>query len=113
MDHKNYYSRHLIKKLVYPIETPTTEHQFKVLESTSAETARWCDEKGKSRNDTGTIPAPIRSTDIFLRLATPQIGSFKYYIPKDAPHEIEVTPDGTRLINCQYKASRTRTSHSF
>ncbi|KAG7530478.1 hypothetical protein FFLO_05019 [Filobasidium floriforme] len=76
VDHKNYYSRHLIKKLVYPIETPTTEHQFKVLESTSAETPRWCDEK-----------------------ATPQIGSFKYFIPKDAPHEIEVTPDGTRLIN--------------
>lgn len=32
------------------------------------------------------------------------MGSFKFFLPKDAPHEIEVTPNGTRLVNCGFAA---------
>jgi hypothetical protein len=105
VNHKNFYSKTLIKRLVYPIEGPTTEHLFKVLESTSAVTPRWCGEKCESRDDTGL--RGVESAELIVlygQIATPEIGSFKYFIPKDAPRDIEVTPDGTRLINCQYNA---------
>ncbi|KAH8087537.1 hypothetical protein HD553DRAFT_368436 [Filobasidium floriforme] len=80
VNRKDYYSSALQKEFPYPFDGPGKQCTFKVLESNATVTPKWCDDKGIT-----------------------ELGSFEFFIPKDAPHEIEVTPDGTRLVNYNFE----------
>lgn len=39
-------------------------------------------------------------------IAVKDVGSFRYFIPRDASHRIEISPTGVRLIVCTYHAGQ-------
>jgi hypothetical protein len=45
--------------------------------------------------------AQTQGVDAVHFTAVSEIGYFKFIVPKDAPHDIYISPDGTQLAKCK------------